>query len=347
MAVKKESVEIKCPDCKIEFRLWVPTTHLTLWEGDDGERVNCVRCPTHFKIRKTIDGVKVFKLQRTVVDTGSTAAAAPEPSSAPAEDAAPTPAQAGPDKTDEPSAILSDENGGSDVAIAEKPVESVEEETAPETEEEHIETEIPEEPEKAPEEEPQDSETLEETKEEDKPLIDIDDITDQPPEAAAPIIEEVEEEILELDAVKIEQVSTMGLSQHGETVLLVEDESLSRAVAENSLIDLNITLLTAEDGKVAIDILNDKHIDLLITDLHLSSDENQHPRIDGENILQVLADKGLGIPAIVTTGKEMIDDIAMNPKWFPLNVKGFVQKGSPFWSEELKDKIKEIINKPG
>ncbi len=332
MAVKKESVEIKCPDCKIEFRLWVPTTHLTMWEGDDGERVNCVRCPTHFKIRKTIDGVKVFKLQRTI------------------KEAAPAEPDKTLDKTDEPSAILFNE-GGDDKAT---PEPEVSEDTAPEREEEKAAAEAPEEvPEKEhitkeveeiPEEVSQDSEALEETNEE-EPLINIDDITGQPPQAEAPIIEEVE--ILELDAVEMEQASTMGLSQHGETVLLVEDESLSRAVAENSLIDLNITLLTAEDGEAAIGIINDKHIDLLITDLHLSSDENQHPRVDGENLLQILADKGLGIPAIVTTGKEMIDDIAMNPKWFPLNVKGFVQKGSPFWSEELKDKIKEIINKPG
>lgn len=325
MAVKKESIEIKCPDCKVEFRLWVPATHLTLWEGDDGERVNCVRCPTHFKIRKTLDGIKVFKLQRTIKDVETPEISPPV-----------TPKEETPEATPDDSIVTFDAGDNSEAK-----------KDTPETTEE-VKTEKPkEEPEEIATENTEEDIT-DKTSSDDEPLINIDEDETPEPETkdSAPIIE-IEEEVLELNPVKMEEASAMGLTQHGETVLLVEDESLSRAVAENSLIDLNITLLTAVDGEYAIDIIEKNKIDLIVTDLHLSSEENEHPRIDGEHLLQTIADKGLNIPAIITTGKEMIDDIAMNPKWFSLNVKGFVQKGSPFWSEELKDKIKEIINKEG
>jgi hypothetical protein len=41
----------------------------------------------------------------------------------------------------------------------------------------------------------------------------------------------------------------------------------------------------------------------------------------------------------------MIDDLILDPKWFELRVKGFIQKGNPFWANELRDKIKEVLNK--
>ncbi len=56
-----------------------------------------------------------------------------------------------------------------------------------------------------------------------------------------------------------------------------------------------------------------------------------------------MVESGRNVPAIITTGKDIIDDLVLDPKWFDLNVKGFVQKGNPFWGEELKTKIKEIL----
>jgi hypothetical protein len=34
----------------------------------------------------------------------------------------------------------------------------------------------------------------------------------------------------------------------------------------------------------------------------------------------------------------------LDPKWFDLHVKGFIQKGNPFWTDELKLKLKEVIH---
>ena len=58
-----------------------------------------------------------------------------------------------------------------------------------------------------------------------------------------------------------------------------------------------------------------------------------------------LRESGVSAPAIITTGKDIIDDLVLDPKWFELNVKGFIQKGNPFWVEELKLKVKEVLYK--
>ena len=67
--------------------------------------------------------------------------------------------------------------------------------------------------------------------------------------------------------------------------------------------------------------------------------------MDGEELLQKMRSTGFEMPAIVTTGKDIIDDLVLDPKWFELKVKGFIQKGNPFWVEELKLKVKEVLYK--
>lgn len=130
-----------------------------------------------------------------------------------------------------------------------------------------------------------------------------------------------------------------------ERILFVEDDKLATAVAQSTLGDMGIELLTVRTGREALEKLDNGKIDLLVTDLHLIIPDNPEADIDGEDLLKMLVEKGLDIPSIVTTGKDIIDDLILDPKWFDLHVKGFIQKGNPFWAEELKDKIKEVLNK--
>jgi CheY-like chemotaxis protein/uncharacterized Zn-finger protein len=130
-----------------------------------------------------------------------------------------------------------------------------------------------------------------------------------------------------------------------ETVLLVEEDKLATAVAESSLSDVGIKLITAKNGKDALKKIEKGRIDLLVTDLHLKSAGDPESDIDGEDLLRMVADKGTNIPSIVTTGKDIVEDMVHDPKWLDLQVKGFIQKGNPFWAEKLRDKIKEVLNK--
>lgn len=130
-----------------------------------------------------------------------------------------------------------------------------------------------------------------------------------------------------------------------ERVLYVEDDKLATAVAQSTLGDMGVELIIVKTGREALQKLDNGKIDLLVTDLHLIIPDNPEADIDGEDLLKMVVEKGLNIPAIVTTGKDIVDDLILDPKWYDLHVKGFIQKGNPFWAEELKDKIKEVLNK--
>lgn len=131
----------------------------------------------------------------------------------------------------------------------------------------------------------------------------------------------------------------------GEAVLFIEDERLAREMAEFALKDAGVRLIMAKNAKEALKHISSEKIDLIVTDLHLKNANDPDSQLDGEDLLKQIADSGKNIPAIVTTGKDIIDDIVLDPKWFDLHVKGFIQKGNPFWAEELKTKMKEVLFK--
>ncbi len=130
-----------------------------------------------------------------------------------------------------------------------------------------------------------------------------------------------------------------------ETVLLVEDDKVARAMVESSLSDTDIRLLAVKNSSEALEALKNQKVDLIVTDLYLKNPDDPQSVMDGEELLRTMVEQGINIPAIITTGKEIIDDIVLDPKWFNLHVKGFIQKGNPFWPEELRAKIKEVLEK--
>lgn len=130
-----------------------------------------------------------------------------------------------------------------------------------------------------------------------------------------------------------------------EYVLLIEDDRLAREMAEHTLKDIGISLAAAKNGSEALRFLKKSKVCLIITDLYLKNPGDPESQIDGEDLLKKISDLGFTIPAIITTGKDIIDDLVLDPKWFDLRVKGFIQKGNPFWVEELKLKIKEVLYK--
>lgn len=149
----------------------------------------------------------------------------------------------------------------------------------------------------------------------------------------------------EASLIKEEEEVEEAPAEARETVLLVEEDKLATAIAQSTLSDIGVNLLVAKTGREALEKLENGNIDLIITDLHLRIPDDPEADLDGEDLLKMVLEKGLNIPAIVTTGKDLIDDLILDPKWFDLHVKGFIQKGNPFWAEELKDKIKEVLNK--
>lgn len=130
-----------------------------------------------------------------------------------------------------------------------------------------------------------------------------------------------------------------------ETILMIEDDKVARAMAENQLRDAGIRTLTAKNSTEALNLLKKNTVDLIVTDLHLKNANDPESQLDGEELLARIVASGVNVPAIITTGKDVLDDLMLDPKWFELHVKGFIQKGNPFWVEELKMKIKEVLFK--
>lgn len=130
-----------------------------------------------------------------------------------------------------------------------------------------------------------------------------------------------------------------------ETVLLVDDDKFSRQMAENTLANMGMRLLVVKNAAEALRIIKGTEVKLIITDLYLKNPTDPEALLDGEDLLKRLLEMGYNIPAIVTTGKDIIDDLVLDPKWFEMHVKGFIQKGNPFWAEELKLKINEVMYK--
>lgn len=130
-----------------------------------------------------------------------------------------------------------------------------------------------------------------------------------------------------------------------DTVLVVEDDRVAREMVEATVKDLGYRLITVKNATEAINVLRKERINLVVADLYLKNPADPESTLDGEELLKRIIDSGLTIPAIITTGKDIIDDLVLDPKWFEFNVKGFIQKGNPFWVDELKIKVKEILYK--
>ncbi len=134
-------------------------------------------------------------------------------------------------------------------------------------------------------------------------------------------------------------------AQGAEAVLIVDDDRLAREMVQHALKDMGIRLISTKNSTEALRILRSEHISLIVTDLYLRNPADPDSQLDGEELLKKAQASGLTVPAIITTGKDIIDDIVLDPKWYDLRVKGFIQKGNPFWAEELKLKIKEVMYK--
>jgi CheY-like chemotaxis protein len=128
-----------------------------------------------------------------------------------------------------------------------------------------------------------------------------------------------------------------------QTVLVIEDDKVAREMVKNTLKDIGVRVVLAQNSAEALKFIKTEPVDLIVTDLYLKGAGDPETLIDGEEVLRKVVDLGKAIPSIITTGKDILDDMMLDPKWFDLRVKGFIQKGNPFWADELKLKIKEVM----
>jgi two-component system, cell cycle sensor histidine kinase and response regulator CckA len=102
------------------------------------------------------------------------------------------------------------------------------------------------------------------------------------------------------------------------TVLLVDDEASVRDVCRRMLERLGFTVLSAADGREAVDLLR-SHGDIVrwvLLDLVM-------PRMDGVETLRLLRELSPGIKVIMSSGYNSAELVERMPK---SGVDGFIQK---------------------
>ena len=120
-----------------------------------------------------------------------------------------------------------------------------------------------------------------------------------------------------------------------KTILVVDDDELILELTATFLENLSsrLTVLTAENGAEAIDVLKTKKVDLVLTDLNM-------PEIDGFTLLSYISVKHPDIRTIVMTG---LESAGISEKLRFLGVSHCLEK--PFSIHDLDEKIIQILGK--
>ncbi len=115
------------------------------------------------------------------------------------------------------------------------------------------------------------------------------------------------------------------------TILLAEDEEASRFLYSEELTEAGYRVLTAANGLQALGLLEDEHVDLLMTDIKM-------PDMHAMEMIPLVRADHPDLPILVASAfKGMEDDF--NLKGF--NISGFFAK--PVNMELLKNRIKIIL----
>ena len=132
---------------------------------------------------------------------------------------------------------------------------------------------------------------------------------------------------------EIEKVSTEAIEMGHETILLVDDEEYIIDVGEMMLRGLGYTIITANCGKVALDIFSQQgdQIDLVVLDLVM-------PDMSGEAVFHEIRKIKPGIKVLFASGHYMVDQTRA---LLQSGSSDFLQK--PFNLRQLSTKIRLIL----
>ena len=84
-------------------------------------------------------------------------------------------------------------------------------------------------------------------------------------------------------------------------VLIVEDNANTRKLMETVLLQNGYKPILAKDGLEALDILDGKHVDLILLDIMM-------PNMDGYELTRVLREANYNLPILMVTAKEALVD---------------------------------------
>jgi CheY-like chemotaxis protein len=112
-------------------------------------------------------------------------------------------------------------------------------------------------------------------------------------------------------------------------ILVVDDESVTRRIVIHALKSINVEVLSAEDGRQALQLAEDNQPELAIVDINL-------PDLDGFEVIRHLRQlPGMAdVPVILFTARNAPDDKHTAGE---IGASGFLYK--PFSTRELRDLV--------
>ncbi len=118
------------------------------------------------------------------------------------------------------------------------------------------------------------------------------------------------------------------------TILIVEDHDSNRALVERVLSEYGYCLLTALDGREAIEIATLEHPDLILMDMKL-------PRVDGYQATRTLKQQSMtaDIPIVALTAQAMEGD---RQKALEAGCDGYISK--PIDTRAFPEQVKRFLD---
>lgn len=121
----------------------------------------------------------------------------------------------------------------------------------------------------------------------------------------------------------------MILDTMGQKILVVDDLEVNRIMLQGLLSNAGYSVEVAEDGNMALSILNQEHFDLMVLDLLM-------PGMNGFELLDRL--KGTVLPVIVLSA---LSDMGSIKRAMDLGAVDYVAK--PFNIQTLLAKVKSVL----
>ncbi len=117
------------------------------------------------------------------------------------------------------------------------------------------------------------------------------------------------------------------------SILIVEDDPNTRRLMSAVLSRGGYTPITAQDGIDALEVLDRRHVDLILLDVMM-------PRMDGYEFVRTVREGGWDIPVLMTTAKQTMPD---KRRAFGLGADDYMVK--PIDEEELLLRVSALLRR--
>ncbi|HEY5609639.1 MAG TPA: response regulator, partial [Thermoanaerobaculia bacterium] len=132
-------------------------------------------------------------------------------------------------------------------------------------------------------------------------------------------------------ALTAEDIREASRTIESSTILVVEDEPVTRALLEGYLKNAGYGVHLAEDGAEALLRLGQQKYDIVVSDINM-------PNLGGLKLLEIMSQKGIETPAVFVTA---LPDEDLEVKGFELGAADFIRK--PIRKDVLLLRIRNVL----